>query len=169
VNDRVTFEWIENVKAELTVNGRRRPVKCEPRKLLSDVLAEDHHLTGIHVGCEHGARGGCTVLVDDAPVRSCLLFAVQMSGTDIQTVESMAEPGGSLTPMQQAMQDKHGLQCGFCTPGIVESLTAFGRDNPDPTDEYIRDALSGNLCRCTGYNGIVTAVRQAARRGGSAS
>jgi len=145
----------------LTVNGRRRTVRCEPRKLLSDVLREDLHLTGTHIGCEHGACGACTILVDGSAVRSCLLFAVQAEGAEITTVEGLAEPG-TLTPVQQAMQDCHGLQCGFCTPGMVVTLTAFLRDTTNPTDDEIRDAISGNLCRCTGYQGIVNAARQAA-------
>ncbi|MGD9701011.1 MAG: (2Fe-2S)-binding protein [Acidimicrobiia bacterium] len=147
----------------MRVNGRSRTVRCEPRKLLSDVIREDLHLTGTHVGCEHGACGACTVLVDGAAVRSCLLFAAQMNGTEVTTVEGIAEADGSLSPVQQAMQDCHGLQCGFCTPGIVVSLTAYLRDHPDPSDDEIRIALSGNLCRCTGYHGIVNAARQVAR------
>jgi carbon-monoxide dehydrogenase small subunit len=147
----------------MTVNGRRRSITCEPRKLLTDVLRENLVLTGTHVGCEHGACGACTVIVDGAAVRSCLLFAVQLDGAEITTVEGMANPDGSLSPVQQAMQDNHGLQCGFCTPGFVVSMTAFLADNPDPTDDEIRVGLSGNLCRCTGYHGIVNAVRQAAR------
>jgi len=146
----------------LTVNGRSHTVRCEPRKLLSDVLREDLHLTGTHVGCEHGACGACTVLVDGSAVRSCLLFAVQLNGAEITTVEGMADGDGTLSPVQQAMQDNHGLQCGFCTPGIVVTLTAFLRDHPQPTDADLRDALSGNLCRCTGYHGIVNAARQVA-------
>jgi carbon-monoxide dehydrogenase small subunit len=158
-------DTIDNVSVSMTVNGRKRSVSCEPRKLLSDVLREDLVLTGTHVGCEHGACGACTVLVDGAAVRSCLLFAVQVDGTTITTVEGIANADGSLSTVQQAMQDCHGLQCGFCTPGIVVSLTAFLRDNPDPTDEAIREGLSGNFCRCTGYHGIVNAARQAARSG----
>jgi aerobic carbon-monoxide dehydrogenase small subunit len=146
----------------MTVNGRAQRVQCEPRKLLSDVLRDDLNLTGTHVGCEHGVCGACTILVDGRAVRSCLLFAVQVDGAELTTVEGIANPDGSLNAVQQAMQDNHGLQCGFCTPGIVVSLTAFLRDNPDPDDDEIRVALSGNLCRCTGYQGIVDAARQAA-------
>jgi carbon-monoxide dehydrogenase small subunit len=156
-------ETIQNVTVTMTVNGRSRSVTCEPRKLLSDVLRENLVLTGTHVGCEHGACGACTVIVDGAAVRSCLLFAVQLDGAEITTVEGIANSDGSLNAVQQAMQDNHGLQCGFCTPGFVVSMTAFLADNPDPTDEEIRIGLSGNLCRCTGYHGIVNAARQAAR------
>ncbi len=153
-----------DVTVRLTVNGRQRTITCEPRKLLSDALREDLTLTGTHVGCEHGACGACTVLVDGAAVRSCLLFAAQMDGTEVTTVEGIAGTDGSLSDVQQAMQDNHGLQCGFCTPGIVVTLTAFLRDNPVPSDEEIRVAISGNLCRCTGYQGIVNAARQACGR-----
>jgi carbon-monoxide dehydrogenase small subunit len=156
-------ETIQDVTVTMTVNGRRRSVTCEPRKLLTDVLRENLVLTGTHVGCEHGACGACTVIVDGAAVRSCLLFAAQLDGAEITTVEGLANPDGSLNPVQQAMQDNHGLQCGFCTPGFVVSMTAFLADNPDPTDDEIRIGLSGNLCRCTGYHGIVNAARQAAR------
>ena len=158
-------ETYEDASVTLTVNGRARSITCEPRKLLSDALREDLHLTGTHVGCEHGACGACTVLVDGAAVRSCLLFAAQMNGAAVTTVEGIASTDGSLSNIQQAMQDNHGLQCGFCTPGIVVTLTAFLRDNPTPTDEEIRVAISGNLCRCTGYHGIVNAARQACGRG----
>jgi carbon-monoxide dehydrogenase small subunit len=160
---------IDGISVSMTVNGRASAVTCEPRKLLSDVLREDLNLTGTHVGCEHGACGACTVLVDGVAVRSCLLFAAQMNGSDITTVEGLAADDGSLNDVQQAMQDNHGLQCGFCTPGIVVTLTAYLRDNPDPTDEEIRDAISGNLCRCTGYHGIVNAARQVARGEGATS
>ncbi len=146
----------------VTVNGKNRTVTCEPRKLLSDVLREDMNLTGTHIGCEHGSCGACTVILDGAAVRSCLVFAVQADGHEITTVEGIANPDGSLSAVQQAMQDCHGLQCGFCTPGIVVSLTAYLRDNDQPTDDELREALSGNLCRCTGYQGIVNAARQAA-------
>ena len=152
------------ISVSVTVNGRARTITCEPRKLLSDALREDLVLTGTHIGCEHGACGACTILVDGAAVRSCLLFAVQMDGAAITTVEGIANADGSLNDVQQAMQDNHGLQCGFCTPGIVVSLTAYLRDNPDPSDDEIRKAISGNLCRCTGYHGIVNAARQACGR-----
>lgn len=152
----------ELTSISVTVNGKNRTVTCEPRKLLSDVLREDMNLTGTHIGCEHGSCGACTVILDGAAVRSCLVFAVQADGHEITTVEGIANPDGSLSAVQQAMQDCHGLQCGFCTPGIVVSLTAYLRDNGQPTDDELREALSGNLCRCTGYQGIVNAARQAA-------
>jgi carbon-monoxide dehydrogenase small subunit len=149
-------------EVEVTVNGRMRRASVEARKTLADFLREDCHLTGTHLGCEHGVCGACTVLVDGQAVRSCLLFAVQVDGSAITTVEGIAEPDGTLSAVQQAFQDCHGLQCGFCTPGFIVSVTAFLRDNPAPTDQQIREALSGNLCRCTGYQGILAAVRQAA-------
>ncbi len=152
------------IPVNMIVNGSARDVVVEPRKLLSDVLREDLHLTGTHVGCEHGACGACTVLVDGAAVRACLLFAIQMEGAHVTTVEGVTPDDGSLNPFQQAMQECHGLQCGFCTPGIVVSMTAYLADHPHPTDEDLRIALSGNLCRCTGYRGIVNAARQAAGR-----
>ena len=146
----------------LHVNGREHEVCVPARKLLSDALREDCRLTGTHVGCEHGVCGACTVLVDGQPTRSCLSFAVQMPGHDITTIEAVAA-GGKLSPLQQALHEEHGLQCGFCTPGIVMTFEAFLRDHPDPSDDEIREALSGNLCRCTGYHNIVTAIRKAAR------
>ncbi len=149
------------ITTEFTVNGAAAQVTVEPRKLLSDVLREDLRLTGTHIGCEHGACGACTVIIDGAAVRSCLMFAVQVGGATITTVEGLANSDGSLNPMQQAMQDCHGLQCGFCTPGIVTSMTAFLADHDSPTDHELREALSGNLCRCTGYQGILNAARLA--------
>lgn len=145
----------------LTVNGEARHADVESRKTLADFLREDCGLTGTHLGCEHGVCGACTVLVGGRAVRSCLMFAVQADGSEITTIEGLAT-GDELTPVQAAFQAQHGLQCGFCTPGFVISATAFLRDHPDPTDAEIRDGLSGNLCRCTGYQGIVRAVRQAA-------
>ena len=153
------------VSVQLRVNGRDETINVEPRKLLSDALREDLDLTGTHLGCEHGVCGACTVVVDGAAVRSCLIFAVQMNGTEITTVEGLAADDGTLNPVQQAFQDCHGLQCGFCTPGFVVTLTNYLESNPEPTDDEIRDAISGNLCRCTGYQGIVNAARQAAGRG----
>ena len=147
---------------ETTVNGIVRSAEVEPRRTLADFLREDCRLTGTHLGCEHGVCGACTVLVDGLAVRSCLVFAVQADGAEITTVEGLSEHG-ELTPVQTAFRDCHGLQCGFCTPGFVVSVTAFLRDHPDPDDAAIREALSGNLCRCTGYQGIINAVRQAAR------
>jgi len=151
-----------DVPVRLNVNGRGRRALVEPRRTLADFLREECRLTGTHLGCEHGVCGACTVLLDGAAVRSCLMLAVQADGCDVTTVEGIGPPDGSLGPVQQAFVDCHGLQCGFCTPGFVVSVTAFLRDNPDPSEAQIRDALSGNLCRCTGYQGIVRAVRQAA-------
>lgn len=146
----------------LTVNGQPREAMVEPRMTLADFLREKCSLTGTHLGCEHGVCGACTVLLDDAPVRACLVFAVQAEGSEVTTIEGIASPDGELSTVQSAFRDCHGLQCGFCTPGFVITVTAFLRDNPSPTDTEIREALSGNLCRCTGYQGIVNAVRQAA-------
>jgi aerobic carbon-monoxide dehydrogenase small subunit len=147
---------------KLTVNGRPREATVEARLTLADFLREECRLTGTHLGCEHGVCGACTVLVDGAAVRSCLMFAVQADGADVTTIEGIGPEDGALSPVQLAFRDCHGLQCGFCTPGFVVSVTAFLRDHPDPTDAEIREALSGNLCRCTGYQGIVRAVHQAA-------
>jgi carbon-monoxide dehydrogenase small subunit len=130
---------------------------------LSDALREDAGLTGTHVGCEHGVCGACTVLVDGRPMRSCLLFAVQMQRHSITTIEAVARDG-VLSPLQQALHEAHGLQCGFCTPGIVMTFEAWLRDNPAPTESEVREVLSGNLCRCTGYHNIVRAVLDAAAR-----
>jgi carbon-monoxide dehydrogenase small subunit len=151
--------------ASMTVNGRKYSATVEPRRTLADFLREQCHLTGTHLGCEHGVCGACTVLVDGAAVRSCLMFAVQAEGAEITTIEGIASPDGELSTVQAAFRDCHGLQCGFCTPGFVISVTAFLRDNPNPSDEEIRQALSGNLCRCTGYQGIIKAVHQAASIG----
>jgi carbon-monoxide dehydrogenase small subunit len=153
---------LRNVSVELTINGRLQKATIEPRLTLSDFLREHCHLTGTHLGCEHGVCGACTVLVDGAAVRSCLTFAVQVDGAEVTTIEGIGPPDGGLSTVQSAFRDCHGLQCGFCTPGFVVSVTAFLRDNPNPTDLEIREALSGNLCRCTGYQGILKAVRQAA-------
>jgi carbon-monoxide dehydrogenase small subunit len=133
-----------------------------PRLLLSDFLRHRLGLTGTHVGCEHGVCGACTVLVDGRPVRACLMFAVSAVDTDITTVEGLANPDGSLGPVQQAFKECHGLQCGFCTPGFLTTVTAGLRDNPRPTREQCRDMVAGNLCRCTGYQNIVKAVERAA-------
>ncbi len=151
-----------DVAVRLTVNGEIRTATVEPRLTLADFLREYCRLTGTHLGCEHGVCGACTVLVDGAAVRSCLVFAVQVDGSEITTIEGIAPPGGGLSAVQAAFRDCHALQCGFCTPGFVVSVTAFLRDHPDPSDEEIRAALSGNLCRCTGYQSIVEAVRRAA-------
>jgi carbon-monoxide dehydrogenase small subunit len=147
----------------VTVNGRAYEQTVEARKTLADFLREDLGLTGTHLGCEHGVCGACTIIVDGAAVRSCLLFAVQMHGHEIQTVESLAD-GDRLNPLQDAFWEHHGLQCGFCTPGFLMTLTCFLRENPDPTEAQVREAISGNLCRCTGYKNIVTAALAAARK-----
>ena len=148
----------------LVVNGRPVERALEPRLLLSDFLRHELGLTGTHVGCEHGVCGACTILFDGEAVRSCILFAVQADGHEIQTVESLAPGPDDLHPLQQAFRECHGLQCGFCTPGFLMTLVPFLRDNPDPTEDEIRHALSGNLCRCTGYQKIVEAVQLAASR-----
>jgi carbon-monoxide dehydrogenase small subunit len=143
------------------VNGRSEHLSVEPRALLCDVLRDDLGLTGTHLACEHGVCGACTVLIDGDAVRSCLVFAVQADGAAVTTVEGLTPPDG-LNPVQEAMRDCHALQCGFCTPGIVVSMTAYLRDHADPSDDDLREAMSGNLCRCTGYQGILAAARQAA-------
>lgn len=147
----------------VTVNGRKYERSVEPRLLLSDFLRHEIGLTGTHVGCEQGVCGACTVLVDEEAVRSCLLFAVQMNGREVATVEGLGSGPHQMHPIQDGFWEKHGLQCGFCTPGILMSLVPFLRDNPDPTEEEIRDLLSGNICRCTGYQKIVEAVQLGAR------
>jgi aerobic carbon-monoxide dehydrogenase small subunit len=144
------------------VNGSPRRALVEDRQTLADFLRDDCHLTGTHLGCEHGVCGACTVLLDGAPVRSCLLFTVQADGRTVTTVEGLTPTDGTLSPVQQAFRECHGLQCGFCTPGFVVTVTSYLAEHPDPTDDEMRDALSGNLCRCTGYQGILKAVRQAA-------
>ncbi|MCB1017956.1 MAG: (2Fe-2S)-binding protein [Acidimicrobiales bacterium] len=147
------------VAVRVTVNGQVREATVEPRLTLADFLRERCALTGTHLGCEHGACGACTVLVDGAAVRSCLMFAVQADGAEVTTVEGIAAPDGTLSPVQEAMRECHGLQCGFCTPGFVVTITALLDENPHPGEQEIREALSGNLCRCTGYQGILAAVR----------
>jgi carbon-monoxide dehydrogenase small subunit len=147
---------------DIMVNGHSTAAIVEPRLTLADYLRERCGLTGTHLGCEHGACGACTVLVDGQAVRSCLMFAVQADGSDVTTVEGIASADGELSPVQSAMRDCHGLQCGFCTPGFVISITALLAENPQPTDDEIREGLSGNFCRCTGYQGIVNAVHRAA-------
>ena len=147
----------------LRVNGTIRSLQVPARRLLSDALRHDLRLTGTHVGCEHGVCGCCTVLLDGAPVRSCLLFAVSVEGHDITTVEGLSPDGGAtLHPIQRAFQDCHGLQCGFCTPGFIMSIAGLLADNPDPDTDDIVEGISGNLCRCTGYQNIVAAVERAA-------
>ena len=151
-----------DVDIEIHVNGAVRRASVPARLTLADFLRERCRLTGTHLGCEHGVCGACTVMMDGQAVRACLVFAVQADGAEVTTIEAIAAPDGELSPVQAAFREHHGLQCGFCTPGFVITATAFLRDNPDPTDEQIRDALSGNLCRCTGYQGILKAVRAAA-------
>lgn len=146
----------------LSVNGHHTEAHVEPRMTLADFLRDKCGLTGTHLGCEHGACGACTVLLDGQAVRSCLIFAVQAEGMEVSTVEGVASADGELSPVQSALRACHGLQCGFCTPGFVMSITALLRDNPTPTDAEIREGLSGNFCRCTGYQGIVNAVHRAA-------
>jgi aerobic carbon-monoxide dehydrogenase small subunit len=145
----------------VTVNNTAHRASVEPRKTLADFLREDCRLTGTHLGCEHGVCGACTVVMSGRAVRSCLVLAIQADGTEVTTVEGLAKDG-VLTPVQQAFIDNHGLQCGFCTPGFIVSVTAFLEGNPDPGPDEIRDGLSGNICRCTGYQGIIKAVAQAA-------
>jgi aerobic-type carbon monoxide dehydrogenase small subunit (CoxS/CutS family) len=147
----------------LTVNGAQYERDVEPRLLLSDFIRQELALTGTHVGCEHGVCGACTVLFDGEPVRSCIMLAVQANGHDLQTIEGLAGPSGELNPLQNAFRNAHGLQCGFCTPGFLMTLTAFLRDNASPSDTEIRDALSANLCRCTGYHHIFEAAKLASR------
>jgi carbon-monoxide dehydrogenase small subunit len=148
------------MQASFSVNGRRERIDVEPRRTLADALRDDLGLTGTHLGCEQGVCGACTVLLDGEPVRSCLMLAVQADGSSLTTVEGLA--GDELHPLQQAFADCHGLQCGFCTPGFLISALHLLTENPDPSREQIRAGLSGNICRCTGYAGIVDAVRQAA-------
>jgi aerobic carbon-monoxide dehydrogenase small subunit len=148
----------------LTVNGRSCEGSVEARITLADFLRDGLGLTGTHLGCEHGVCGACTVLVDGHTVRACLMFAAQANGREVTTVEGLAAPSGALNALQQAFHDNHGLQCGFCTPGMLMTLTEFLRDNPDPSEAEVREALTGNLCRCTGYAGIVAAALDAARR-----
>ncbi len=148
---------------QVTINGKAYEHEVEPRLLLSDFLRHEIGLTGTHVGCEQGVCGSCTILFDGEPIRSCLLLAVQANGHDLQTVEGLGTPE-NMHPIQQAFQDAHGLQCGFCTPGFLMTLVPFLESNPDPTEGEIKEALSGNLCRCTGYQHIVDAVKLAAVR-----
>ena len=150
----------------MSVNGQPTEATVEPRLTLADYLREKCGLTGTHLGCEHGACGACTVLLDGQAVRACLIFAVQADGTEVTTVEGIGSPGGALSPVQSALKECHGLQCGFCTPGFVTSITALLRDNPNPTDAQIREGLSGNFCRCTGYQGIINVVHRAAEMTG---
>ncbi|HVC15103.1 MAG TPA: (2Fe-2S)-binding protein [Acidimicrobiales bacterium] len=152
------------VDISLEVNGSRVQGSVEPRLLLADFLRDELGLTGTHVGCEHGVCGACTIQLDGEPVRSCLMFAVQARGHRVETVEGLAPSPEELHPLQQAFHEHHALQCGFCTPGILMTMEALLRVTPAPTPEQVRTALSGNLCRCTGYQNIVTAVLETARR-----
>ena len=147
----------------VTVNGTAHAREIETRTTLADFLRHDLGLTGTHVGCEHGVCGACTVLVEGTSARACLMLAVQCDGAEVSTVEGLADRG-ALNPLQQAFQDFHGLQCGFCTPGVLMTLTEFLRDNKEPTEASVREVLSGNLCRCTGYQGMVDAALAAAKR-----
>jgi len=154
----------EKRKIALTVNGKRYEEEVEVRHTLADFLRHQLRLTGTHLGCEHGVCGACTILFDGNSARSCLLLAVQADGHEILTVEGIAPSPDKLHPLQEAFRDNHGLQCGFCTPGMLTTLLEFLRDNPDPTEQEVRVAISGNLCRCTGYQGIVAAALDAAKR-----
>lgn len=153
---------IENMKISLNVNGVRHDIEVPPRRLLSDALRHDIGLTGTHVGCEHGVCGACTILIDGAPMRACLMLAVAAEDYEITTVEGLGCRKGTLGPVQQAFKECHGLQCGFCTPGFLTTITAGIEDNPDPTEAEAREMISGNLCRCTGYQNIVKSVLRAA-------
>lgn len=153
-------------EVEFVLNGEAVAVAAEPRMLLTDLIRDVCGLTGTHAGCEHGSCGACTVWLDGVPVRACLVYAPQVRGRAVTTIEGIGDPDGEedLTPLQAALRDAHGLQCGFCTPGIVMTMTAWLAENPRPNAAEVREALSGNLCRCTGYGGIVEAVLAAAGR-----
>ena len=157
----------EKARIRLTLNGRKLAAEAEPRLLLSDFLRQSLGSTGTHVGCEHGICGACTVLIDGVAARSCLTLAVQVEGRQVTTVEALAAPDGTLNPLQNAFRNNHALQCGFCTPGILMSFTDFLARNPHPSEAEIREVLSGHLCRCTGYAGIVAAIKEVA--GGDAA
>ena len=156
----------EAIEITLMINGRQETRTVEPRLLLSDFIRHELGLTGTHVGCEHGVCGACTILFDGLPIRACIMFAVQANGHEIQTVESLGTPE-NMHPLQRAFHECHALQCGYCTPGFLMTLLPFLEENPNPTEAEIRMALSGNLCRCTGYQHIVDAVALAARERGS--
>jgi carbon-monoxide dehydrogenase small subunit len=147
----------------LIVNGKKVEAEVEPRRHLGDFLRHDLGLTGTHLGCEHGVCGACTVIVDGVPARSCLMLAVQANGVSVTTIEGLAKPGGLLHPLQEEFRARHALQCGFCTPGMLTTLAAFLEDEPDADETAIREAISGNLCRCTGYESIVEAALVAAK------
>jgi carbon-monoxide dehydrogenase small subunit len=152
----------DTASVSFTVNGTPHDLDLDPRRLLSDALRHDLRLTGTHVGCEHGVCGACTVLVDGAPVRSCLIFAVSLDGASITTTEGCRSADDGMGPVQRAFHECHALQCGFCTPGFITTVTAYLRDHPHPSAADARDAIAGNLCRCTGYQNIVAAVQRAA-------
>jgi len=158
----------ERLTINVTVNGTAREAEAETRKTLADFLREDLALTGTHLGCEHGVCGACTVLLDGEPLRSCLMLAVQARGASITTIEGLAD-GDDLNPLQSALRDSHAFQCGFCTPGFVMQITALLHENPSPTEAEVRETLSGNLCRCTGYETIINGVLSAAGREGAIS
>jgi aerobic carbon-monoxide dehydrogenase small subunit len=151
----------QRLQLDLEVNGTPYRVTVPVRRLLSDCLRQDLGLTGTHVGCEHGVCGACTVLLDGEPIRACLMLAVSAEGHRITTVEGLAEPDGRQHPVQRAFRECHGLQCGFCTPGFLTTVVAYLRENPDPTPDQAREAIAGNLCRCTGYQNIVASVLRA--------
>ena len=153
----------QRVSVRLVVNGVERRVEVPVRRLLSDALRYDLALTGTHVGCEQGVCGACTVLLEGVPVRSCLLLAATVDGAEVTTVEGLAGPGGEPHPVQRAFKECHGLQCGFCTPGFLTTIAAYLEENPDPTQDEAREAVAGNLCRCTGYQNIVASVLRAAQ------
>lgn len=152
------------VEVTITVNGKKVTREVEARLLLTDLIRDELRLTGTHLGCEHGVCGACTILLDSEPVRGCLMFAVQADGCEVQTVESLHCEDGTLNVLQQAFSDHHALQCGFCTPGFLMTLTHFLQENQNPSEAEIREAISGNLCRCTGYANIIKAVKDAAER-----
>lgn len=151
---------MDKILVSMNVNGKDIKKEVEPRLLLSDFIRDELGLTGTHVGCEHGVCGACTILVDGKTARSCLMFAFQADGYKVETVESLSDENGNLNQLQQAFNNHHALQCGFCTPGFLMSITEFLKHNPNPTDEEIREGISGNLCRCTGYANIIEAVKQ---------
>jgi carbon-monoxide dehydrogenase small subunit len=155
---------MNKMKVRLEINGIEYEREADPRRLLSDFIRDDLGLHGTHVGCEHGVCGACTIQWDGNAVRSCLVFAVQANGARLRTVEGLAPNNEDLHPIQQAFTEVHALQCGFCTPGILMTVQALLRDNPDPSEAEVRDGLSGNLCRCTGYQNIVKAVLLAAEK-----
>jgi len=160
---------VHEVSVEITVNGATRAGEVEARLTLADFLRERCALTGTHLGCEHGVCGACTVLLDGEPVRACLVFAVQATGAEVTTIEGLSGPDGDLSSVQAAFRDAHGLQCGFCTPGMLISATELLARRPDPSELEVRDALSGNLCRCTGYGRVLAAIHRAVDELGASS